>query len=702
MSELAKIDIKYLKGVGPKKADILKSELKVENVEDMLYVFPFRYVDRSKFYKISEVDSSMAYVQIKGKLQSISTVGEGKSLRLSGIFTDGTSSVELVWFKGAKYIADQLKIGNEYVMFGKPNYYNNQLNFVHPEMEIINSAEAKRTLGGLQGVYNTTEKMKNGFLNTKGIQTIIFNIMQTYMGTYQLPETLPAYLLSKLNLPTLDTCIRNLHFPKDKALLEKCQFRMKFEELFYIQLQLLQRNSIQNKKAGFVFSTIGNYFLTFYRDYIPFQLTGAQKRVIKEVREDVRSGKQMNRLLQGDVGSGKTLVALMCTLIALDNNFQACIMAPTEILATQHYISISRMLQPLSVQVRLLTGSTKTAERRDIHEGLENGTLQLLIGTHALLEDNVKFKNLGLAIIDEQHRFGVAQRAKLWAKNTCPPHVLVMTATPIPRTLAMTLYGDLDVSVIDELPPGRQPIKTIHRTENNRLGIYDFIKREVAKGRQAYIVYPLIKESEALDFQNLETGYEQLKGIFPEPQYHISMVHGQLPAIEKDQEMQKFVNGQTQILVATTVIEVGVNVPNASVMVIESAERFGLAQLHQLRGRVGRGAEQSYCILITSTKQSKNTRERMEIMTSSTDGFEISEADLRLRGPGDLEGTQQSGMPFELHIADLARDGQILQVARDMARLILTNDPNLETPENRILKEQLQKKAPTVDWGSIS
>ena len=477
---------------------------------------------------------------------------------------------------------------------------------------------------------------------------------------------------------------------------------MKFEELFYIQLQLLQRNSIQNKKAGFVFSTIGNYFLTFYRDYIPFQLTGAQKRVIKEVREDVRSGKQMNRLLQGDVGSGKTLVALMCTLIALDNNFQACIMAPTEILATQHYISISRMLQPLSVQVRLLTGSTKTAERRDIHEGLENGTLQLLIGTHALLEDNVKFKNLGLAIIDEQHRFGVAQRAKLWAKNNCPPHVLVMTATPIPRTLAMTLYGDLDVSVIDELPPGRQPIKTIHRTENNRLGIYDFIKREVAKGRQAYIVYPLIKESEALDFQNLETGYEQLKGIFPEPQYHISMVHGQLPAIEKDQEMQKFVNGQTQILVATTVIEVGVNVPNASVMVIESAERFGLAQLHQLRGRVGRGAEQSYCILITSTKQSKNTRERMEIMTSSTDGFEISEADLRLRGPGDLEGTQQSGMPFELHIADLARDGQILQVARDMARLILTNDPNLETPENRILKEQLQKKAPTVDWGSIS
>lgn len=702
MSELAKIDIKYLKGVGPKKADILKSELKVENVEDMLYVFPFRYIDRSKFYKISEVDSSMAYVQIKGKLQSIRTVGEGKSLRLSGIFTDGTSSVELVWFKGAKYIADQLKIGNEYVMFGKPNYYNNQLNFVHPEMETINSAEAKRTLGGLQGVYNTTEKMKNGFLNTKGIQTIIFNIMQTYMGTYQLPETLPAYLLSKLNLPTLDTCIRNLHFPKDKALLEKCQFRMKFEELFYIQLQLLQRNSIQNKKAGFVFSTIGNYFLTFYRDYIPFQLTGAQKRVIKEVREDVRSGKQMNRLLQGDVGSGKTLVALMCTLIALDNNFQACIMAPTEILATQHYISISRMLQPLSVQVRLLTGSTKTAERRDIHEGLENGTLQLLIGTHALLEDNVKFKNLGLAIIDEQHRFGVAQRAKLWAKNTCPPHVLVMTATPIPRTLAMTLYGDLDVSVIDELPPGRQPIKTIHRTENNRLGIYDFIKREVAKGRQAYIVYPLIKESEALDFQNLETGYEQLKGIFPEPQYHISMVHGQLSAIEKDQEMQKFVNGQTQILVATTVIEVGVNVPNASVMVIESAERFGLAQLHQLRGRVGRGAEQSYCILITSTKQSKNTRERMEIMTSSTDGFEISEADLRLRGPGDLEGTQQSGMPFELHIADLARDGQILQVARDMARLILTNDPNLETPENRILKEQLQKKAPTVDWGSIS
>ncbi len=702
MSELAKIDIKYLKGVGPKKAELLKSELKVENLEDMLYVFPFRYVDRSQFYKIKDVDSNMAYVQIKGVLQSMRTIGEGKTSRLSGIFCDGESTVELVWFKGAKYIADQLKIGVEYVMFGKPSFFNSQLNFVHPEMETVNSAEAKRTMGGLQGVYNTTEKMKNGFLNTKNIQSIIFNIMQTHMATYQLPETLPAYLLAKLNIPTLDTCIRNLHFPKDKALLEKCQFRMKFEELFYIQLQLLQRNSIQHKKAGFVFGTIGNYFNTFYRDYIPFELTGAQKRVIKEVREDVRSGKQMNRLLQGDVGSGKTLVALMCALMALDNNFQACIMAPTEILATQHYISISKMLQPLSVQVRLLTGSTKTAERRDIHERLENGTLQLLIGTHALLEDNVRFKNLGLAIIDEQHRFGVAQRAKLWAKNTCPPHVLVMTATPIPRTLAMTLYGDLDVSVIDELPPGRQPIKTIHRTENNRLGIYDFVKKEIAKGRQAYIVYPLIKESEALDFQNLETGYEQLKGIFPEPQYHISMVHGQLPAIEKEQEMQKFVNGQTQILVATTVIEVGVNVPNASVMIIESAERFGLSQLHQLRGRVGRGAEQSYCILITSVKQAKNTRERMEIMTSSTDGFEISEADLRLRGPGDLDGTQQSGMPFELHIADLARDGQILQVARDMARLILNNDPNLETDENRILKQQLQKKAPAIDWGRIS
>lgn len=702
MSELAKIDIKYLKGVGPRKADILRSELNVNNVEDMLYVFPFRYVDRSQFYKIREVDSGMAYVQIKGKLLALRTIGEGKSSRLSGTFSDGTSTVELLWFKGAKYIADQLKIGNEYVLFGKPSYYNSQLNFVHPELETLNSAEAKRTMGGLHGVYNTTEKMKNNFLNTKGIQAIIFNIMQTHLANYQLPETLPAYLLSKLNLPTLDTCIRNLHFPKDKSLLERCQFRMKFEELFYIQLQLLQRNSIQNKKEGFVFASIGNYFLSFYQNYIPFQLTDAQKRVIKEIREDVRSGKQMNRLLQGDVGSGKTLVALMCTLMALDNNFQACIMAPTEILATQHYLSISKMLQPLSVQVRLLTGSTKSTERREIHESLENGTLQLLIGTHALLEDKVKFKNLGLAIIDEQHRFGVAQRAKLWAKNVRPPHVLVMTATPIPRTLAMTLYGDLDVSVIDELPPGRQPIKTIHRTENNRLGIYDFIKRELAKGRQAYIVYPLIKESEALDFQNLEEGYQQLKNVFPEPHYHISMVHGQLPAIEKEQEMQKFACGQTQILVATTVIEVGVNVPNATVMVIESAERFGLAQLHQLRGRVGRGAEQSYCILITSVKQSKNTRERMDIMTSSTDGFEISEADLRLRGPGDLEGTQQSGMPFELHIADLARDGQILQVARDMARLILKNDPNLEVPENKILKEQLLKKAPSFDWGSIS
>lgn len=702
MSELAKIDIKYLKGVGPKKAEILKDELKVSTVEDMLYVFPFRYIDRSKFYSIKEVDSNAAYVQIKGTIKSFRSVGEGKTFRLTAIFSDGENTVELVWFKGAKYIADQLKTETEYVLFGKPSFFNGQMNFVHPELETLNSAESKRTMGGLQGVYNTTEKMKNNFLNTKGIQTIIFNIMQNHLAKYQLPETLPAYLLNKLKLPLLDTCIRNLHFPKDKQELERCQLRMKFEELFYIQLQLLRRNSIISKKAGFVFTNIGNYFNTFYRNYIPFELTGAQKRVIKEIREDVRSGKQMNRLLQGDVGSGKTLVALMCTLMALDNNFQACIMAPTEILATQHYSSISKMLQPLSIQVRLLTGSTKTADRREIHENLENGTIQILIGTHALLEDNVRFKNLGIAIIDEQHRFGVAQRAKLWAKNICPPHVLVMTATPIPRTLAMTLYGDLDVSVIDELPPGRQPIKTIHRTEKNREGIYDFVKKEIAKGRQAYIVYPLIKESEALDFQNLESGFEMLKGIFPEPQYHLSMVHGQLPANEKEQEMQKFISGQTQILVATTVIEVGVNVPNASVMIIESAERFGLSQLHQLRGRVGRGAEQSYCILITSIKQAKNTRERMEIMTTSTDGFEISEADLRLRGPGNLEGTQQSGMPFELHIADLARDGQILQMARDMARLILNNDPELTAPDNHILKEQLQQKAPAVDWGRIS
>lgn len=702
MSELAKADIKFMKGVGPKKADVLKSELKVETLEDMLYVFPFRYVDRSKFYKISEVDSSSAYVQIKGTIKSFRFVGEGKGARLSALFSDGEQQVELVWFKSAKFMADKLQTGAEYVLFGKPNFFNGTMNFVHPELETMNSAEAKRQLGGLQGVYNTTEKMKNNFLTTKGVQTIIFNIIQNNLSKYQLPETLPAYLLHKLDLPVLDTCIRNLHFPTSKQVLERCQLRMKFEELFYIQLQLLRRSNQFTKKAGFVFSTIGNYFNTFYKSHIPFELTGAQKRVIKEIREDMRSGRQMNRLLQGDVGSGKTLVALMCALMALDNNFQACIMAPTEILATQHYTSISKMLQPLSVQVRLLTGSTKTAERRDIHENLENGTLQILIGTHALLEDKVKFHNLGLAIIDEQHRFGVAQRARLWSKNHIPPHVLVMTATPIPRTLAMTLYGDLDVSVIDELPPGRQPIKTIHRTENNRLGIYDFVKKEIAKGRQAYVVFPLIKESEKQDFQDLETGFQKLKGIFPEPQYHISMVHGQLPPAEKEEEMQKFIAGQTQIMVATTVIEVGVNVPNASVMIIESAERFGLSQLHQLRGRVGRGAEQSYCILLTSQKQAKNTRERMEIMTSSTDGFEISEADLRLRGPGNMDGTQQSGMPFELHIADLARDGQVLQLARDMARLILNNDPNLEATENAILRSQLQQKAPAVDWGRIS
>lgn len=693
----------YLKGVGPQRAALLQSELKVNNLEEMLYVFPFRYVDRSKYYFIKDIDATSSYVQIVGEIIRFTSHGTGTQQKLFATFSDYHNTVDLVWFKGVKYIENKLKIGEKYVLYGKPSLYNGKLNFTHPDLDPVDEIESKLGNGGIQGVYNTTEKMKKCNLTNKVVQNIIQTIFSQELKNYHLPETLPAYVLQQFGLPNLDTSIRNLHFPESNILLQRCQFRMKFEELFYIQMQILRRaNARKQSVQGFIFSRIGEYFNNFYHNHLPFELTGAQKRVIKEVREDVRSGRQMNRLIQGDVGSGKTLVALMCILIALDNQFQACLMAPTEILASQHYSGISQMLQPLGIQVRLLTGSTKMKERREIMENLENGTIQIIIGTHALLEDKVKFHNLGLAIIDEQHRFGVAQRAKLWGKNSCPPHVLVMTATPIPRTLAMTLYGDLDISVIDELPPGRQPIQTIHRTDNHVGPVYDFVRKEIAKGRQAYVVYPLIKESEAADFQNLEDGFKKLQQIFPEPQYHLSMVHGQMPNADKDYEMQKFVNGQTQILVATTVIEVGVNVPNASVMIIESAERFGLSQLHQLRGRVGRGSDQSYCFLITSVKQTSATRERMDIMTSSTDGFAISEADLKLRGPGDLEGTQQSGMPFELKMADLARDGQILQAARDFARSILEDDPNLEKENNRIIKDQLALRAPAFNWGAIS
>ena len=703
MSELSNIPIMYVGGVGPKKAELLLKELGVRTVEDMLYVFPYRYVDRSKFHKISDISINSQYVQIRGKITSIEEIGTGKGARLSAMFNDGEHEVQLVWFKGVNYIKNTLKCNVEYIMFGKPNEFNGRFNFVHPELDTANEAATKQNNGGMQGLYNTSEKMKSAGLNSKGMQKIIQNIFANHLRNYQIPENLPMHILKRHNLLNLDTCIRSIHFPKSEAILTQAQFRLKFEELFYIQLQMLYNSGLRTAKStGYIFSNIGDYFNTFYRLHMPFELTGAQKRVIREIREDLRSGHQMNRLLQGDVGSGKTLVAVMSMLIALDNGFQACLMAPTEILATQHYESISRMLSPLGIIVRLLTGSCKTKERREMLTGLADGSVNILIGTHAVLEDKVQFKKLGVAIIDEQHRFGVAQRAKLWGKSEYPPHVLVMTATPIPRTLAMTVYGDLDVSVIDELPPGRHPIQTLHRFDNKRIGIYDFIKQQIHLGRQAYIVYPLIKESETMDIRDLEQGYKQLQQVFPEPVYHLSMVHGQMPADEKDKEMQKFVNGQSNILVATTVIEVGVNVPNASVMVIESAQRFGLSQLHQLRGRVGRGAEQSYCILITDVKLSSDSRKRMEIMTRTTDGFEISEEDLKMRGPGDIDGTQQSGIPFKLKISNLAKDAQVVQVARDTAKFILSGDPTLSTAENEILKRKMLELSKNYDWGSIS
>ena len=703
MSELASKEMTYLPGVGPKKAALLKSEIGVSTYEDMLYYFPYRYVDRSRFYKIREIESSSSYVQIKGTIVSVSCVGEHRKQRFTATFSDGTDTIELVWFKGVKFVMDKYKVGQEFVAFGKPSAFNGSYNMVHPEMETMNEAASKLMMGGLQGLYNTTEKMKSGFLTSKVIQKIMLNIFQA-IGNYKLPETLPAHILQKCGLMYLHDAMVKIHFPKDDEALRNAQYRLKLEELFYIQLNILRTTRIRSQRfRGFVFSKIGYYFNTFYKEHIPFDLTDAQKRVIREIRVDAGSGKQMNRLLQGDVGSGKTLVALMTMLMALDNGYQACLMAPTEILAQQHYESVTQMLEPLGVRVELLTGSTKKSERSSILESLANGEIQILIGTHALLEDNVVFSNLGMVIIDEQHRFGVAQRARLWNKNTQPPHVLVMTATPIPRTLAMTLYGDLDVSVIDQLPPGRKPVQTFHRFDTKRVGLYDFLKKEIAGGRQAYIVYPLIQESEKSDYQNLETGYEKMKEIFPEPQYHISMVHGKMKPAEKEEQMQLFVSGQTQILVATTVIEVGVNVPNASVMVIESAERFGLSQLHQLRGRVGRGADQSYCVLLSSPKLSKESRQRLEIMVQTNDGFEISEADLKMRGPGDLEGTQQSGIPFNLKIANLATDGQILQKARDLAQEVLDEDPDLSFEKNFVMNKQLNSLArQTVNWGVIS
>lgn len=690
-------DIMYLPGMGPKRAEILKKELQIQSLEDLLYYFPYKYVDRSRYYYIHEIESSLSYIQLKGQIVSFQLLGEGRNQRLIAKFSDGKNFIDLIFFRGLKYIRDAYKLNTTYTVFGKPSSFNGVYNMVHPDIEVFKEGEKT----GFQPLYNTTEKMKSKYLNSKAIQKLIFTALQSIDAS--IPETLPNHLIKQYNLLDLYTSLINVHFPQNMQILEQAQMRLKFEELFYIQLSILhQANGLKAKYKGYRFPIIGKYFNSFYHNCLPFELTSAQKKVLKEIRADLKGNVQMNRLLQGDVGSGKTIVALMTMLMAIDNGYQACLMAPTEILATQHFEMIHEYLKKLNLEVQLLTGSTKKKEREEIHTKLMNGELNILVGTHAVIEDNVTFKNLGIVIIDEQHRFGVAQRARLWGKNTQPPHVLVMTATPIPRTLAMTVYGDLDVSVIDELPPGRKPVQTNHIFENTRReALNQFLRKQIFLGRQAYIVYPLIEESEKSDLKNLKAGFEYFKTTFPE--YKISMVHGKMKPHEKETAMQLFITNETQIMVATTVIEVGVNVPNASVMVIENAERFGLSQLHQLRGRVGRGADQSYCLLVTSYQISNETRKRLEIMTRTNDGFEIAEADLQLRGPGDLDGTQQSGLPFQLRIANLAKDGALLQLARNAASEILTKDSMLISPENKLLEKQLEhRRKETANWSVIS
>lgn len=698
MFDLTTRDIKYLSGVGPQKAAVLNKELEIYSLHDLLYYFPYKYVDRSRIYYIHEIDGNMPYIQLKGKILGFETFGEGRQRRLLAHFSDGTGVVDLVWFQGIKYVTNKYKLHEEYIVFGKPTVFNGRINVAHPDID--SPADLKLSSMGLQPYYNTTEKMKRSFLNSHAIE----KMMATVIGQIQEPlsETLSPKLIADHHLMSLTDALRNIHFPSNPELLRKAQYRLKFEELFYVQLNILRyAKDRQRKYRGYVFETVGEIFNTFYSKNLPFELTGAQKRVLREIRQDVGCGKQMNRLLQGDVGSGKTLVALMSMLMALDNGFQACMMAPTEILANQHYDTIRELLFGMDVRVELLTGSVKGKKREAILTGLLTGDVHILIGTHAVIEDTVNFASLGLAVIDEQHRFGVAQRARLWSKSVQPPHVLVMTATPIPRTLAMTLYSDLDVSVIDELPPGRKPIATIHQFDNRRESLYRSVRKQIEEGRQVYIVYPLIKESEKIDLKNLEEGYLHICEEFPDCK--VCKVHGKMKPAEKDAQMQLFISGDAQIMVATTVIEVGVNVPNASVMIIENAERFGLSQLHQLRGRVGRGADQSYCILVTTYKLTEETRKRLEIMVRTNDGFEIAEADLKLRGPGDLEGTQQSGIAFDLKIADIARDGQLLQYVRTIAEEITDADPGGVLPENAILWQQLRALRKTnVNWAAIS
>lgn len=700
-NNLLETPIEYLKGVGPNRGTLLRKELGIHKYGHLLNFYPNRYIDRTRYYKINELQNNIAEVQIIGKIINIKTVEFGKNQkRLVATFVDDTGQMELVWFQGHKWIRESLKLNEMCVIFGKCSSFGNTFNMAHPEIELWSEHE-QSLRSAMQPVYPSTETLSNRGISNRVINKIM---QQLFMETQALfSETLPDYLTAELKLIPKNAALFNIHFPKSAEALAKAQFRLKFEELFYIQLQLISKNLIRKHKIkGHPFTKVGEYFNDFYKNHLPFELTNAQKRVIKEIRIDMGSNAQMNRLLQGDVGSGKTIVALMSMLIALDNGFQSCLMAPTEILANQHFNGLSELAKELNINIKILTGSTKTAARKIIHEELENGSLHILIGTHALLEDKVKFQNLGLAVIDEQHRFGVEQRSKLWKKNEIPPHVLVMTATPIPRTLAMSLYGDLDISVIDELPPGRKPIQTVHRFDSNRLKVWKFIRDEIAKGRQIYIVYPLIQESEKMDYKDLMDGYESISRDFPLPQYAISILHGKMKSADKDAEMKRFAEGKTNIMVATTVIEVGVNIPNASVMIIESAERFGLSQLHQLRGRVGRGAEQSYCILMTSHKLSADSKTRMETMTGTNDGFEIAEVDLKLRGPGDLMGTQQSGV-LNLQIADIVRDRDILQLARNYALQILKDDAPMQKPENAILRAtyiELTKKKNI--WNYIS
>ena len=692
--------IEYLKGVGPERAKLLKQEFDIHSFGDLLRWYPYRYVDRTRFYKSNEISGDLLYVQLRGQILSLKSSGHSKGARMTAQFVDDAGSVELIWFAGLKWLQGKYKPGQEYVVFGKPTVYNGKINIAHPETEEITDENLKRT-SALQPMYSSSERSKMKGLDSKGIMKLQKTI--SLLVESKIPETLPEKIIENLKLLSREETLKQIHFPSNPQIVLRAEARIKFEEFLYIQLRILRVKMMRQENVkGWVFDTVGEQFNSFFNNHLPFPLTNAQKRVIKEIRQDLGGGKQMNRLLQGDVGSGKTVVALMCMLLANDNGFQACLMAPTEILANQHFVTLKELLKNMSIHIGLLTGSTKTKDRKVLHEALRSGEMNILIGTHALIEDVVQFKNLGLVVIDEQHRFGVEQRSKLWKKNTNPPHILVMTATPIPRTLAMTLYGDLDTSIIDEMPPGRKQIRTVHYFDSQRLRVFGFMKEQIQAGRQIYLVYPLIDESKTMDYKNLMDGYESISRAFPLPEFNVSIVHGQMKAADKNFEMERFVKGETNIMVATTVIEVGVNIPNASVMIVESAERFGLSQLHQLRGRVGRGAEQSFCILMTSYKLGKDSKLRMDTMVRTNDGFEIAEVDLKLRGPGDLEGTQQSGL-IGLRLADITKDGAILQHARGVAAEILDDDPTLEKPIHAaLLNEMKREQKSSVNWGRIS